>query len=178
MSSYQPSALARRDPSGNGVDASYIAASATIAAALLAAFGAALLFLLGQRAVDRSRKRELCGKAIAEALAWLELPYRIRRRLDDNAETLRAMTDRIHQLQESLLFYSSWLRVELPEAHDDYTSLLGAIKSGTRASIQEAWRMPPLADASGMNIGEIAIDRARIDESLSEFTATVRKHFG
>ena len=103
---------------GGGLDASYIAASATVGAAAIAALVAVTVYLVGQRAVRFDRKRELSGKAIAEALAWLELPYRIRRRVDDAPDTLLGLVDRMHDLQESLLFYRGWLQVELSGSAD------------------------------------------------------------
>jgi hypothetical protein len=164
--------------SDGGVDPSYIAAATTVAVGLIAALSAIGVYVLGQRAASRDRKRELCGKAIAHALAWMELPYRIRRRVDNNPDTLRTLADRIHELQESLLFYSSWLRVELPQAHDEYQSLVNAVKQATRASVRDAWCTNPSAESADMNIEELKVDRAAVDERVSRFTAIVRRRFG
>lgn len=164
--------------SDGGIDPSYIAAAATVAVGLIAALSAVIVHVLGQRAAARARKRELCGKAIADALAWMELPYRITRRIDNNPDTLHALADRIHQLQESLLFYLSWLRVELPEAHHEYQSLVNAVKGATRAAIRDAWRKQPSIEPEDMNIEELQVDRVAVDERVSRFTAIVRRRFG
>ena len=171
-------ALQGQGDNGNALDASYVAAGAAILAAAIAGLAAVFVYERGQRAAANDRKRETCGKAIADALAWMELPYRIRRRLDNDPETLRAMANRIHTTQESLLFYQSWLRVELPEAYDHYAQLVSALKATTRTAMQDAWETEPSAAAADMNIGELTIDRTLVDEALSRLTATIRQHFG
>lgn len=173
------SLLAQATNGGNGgLDPSYIAASATVAAAAIAALVAVMVYVLGQRAARRDRKRELCGKAIAEVLAWLELPYRIRRRVDDAPDTLRGLVDRMHELQESLLFYRGWLQVELPQAHEEYVSLVAAVKAAASSAIQEAWQSLPSSEAKEMNIGEFQIDRTAVEAHLTRLTAIVRERFG
>jgi len=171
-------ALAAADNGGGGLDASYLAPASAILAAAIAALAAVSLHWSGQREVRRDRKRELCGKAIAEALAWMELPYRIRRRVDDNAETLRGLADRMHQLQESLLFYRGWLEVELPEARDEFASLIAAVKTAAGEAIREAWRNPPSPRPEDMNIGELNIETSDVEEALTRLARVMRDHLG
>ncbi len=169
------SALAAAEDAG-GLDASYLAPAATILAAAVAALAAMWLHRSGQRETRRDRKWEMCGKAIREALAWMELPYRIRRRADDDAATLRGLVDRAHQLQESLLFYRGWLEVELPEAGNEYASLVAAVKAAAAEPLQAAWTSPPASRPEDMIIGELIADRTAVDQALTRLTALVRSH--
>lgn len=91
------------------MDAAIVAAMITAAVALLAYVG-------DRYRESLQRRREVAAEAMAHALLWLELPYRIRRRVDDKPETIAAIVERVHGLQEKLVFHSSWLEVELPMA--------------------------------------------------------------
>ena len=59
--------VTRLEPS---VIAALVVGASAVASAVLA-------YLLGQRRTSVERKRTLCAEAIADALQWLELPYRI-----------------------------------------------------------------------------------------------------
>lgn len=171
-------ALAAAEDGGGGFDPSYLVPAGVVLAAAIAAFATVLLHWSNQREVRRDRKRELCGKAIADALAWLELPYRIRRRVDDEPDTLQDLVDRMHQLQESLLFYRGWLQVELPEAHEEFVSVVSAVKAAAASAIQQAWESRPSSEAKDMNIGELQIDRTAVEGHLTRLTEIVRERFG
>ena len=171
-------ALAAAEDGGGGFDPSYLVPAGVVLAAAIAAFATILLHWSNQREVRRGRQRALCGKAISEVLAWLELPYRIRRRVDDAPDTLRGLVDRMHKLQESLLFYRGWLQVELPEAHEEYLSLVAAVKAAASSAIQEAWQSLPSSEAKQMNIGEFQIDRTAVEAHLTRLAAIVRERFG
>ena len=149
-----------------------------IAVAAISVLGALIVYFLTQRAAAHSRKREACASAIADALQWLEIPYRIRRRVDDQPETIAAITGHIHGLQESILFHLSWLRVELPAAHDEYHQLVTAVKTGTGKVIQESWESAPAHDPKNQNLGPIVYDRSRIDVHLERLTNIIRQRFG
>lgn len=166
------------DAGGDGLDPSYLAGAAAILAAAITAVVAILVYTSGQREARRDRKRELCGKAIADALAWMELPHRIRRRVDDDGQTLHQLTGGIHDLQQSLLFYTSWLRVELPEAHEAYEAFVVAIKTATSQHLQDAWQSPPAKTAAGMNVGPLPTDHSEVDDRLAHLTAVITKHLG
>ena len=86
----------------------------SVVAAAIAALVAVLVYFLGQRQASVERKWRGSAEAIADALSWLELPYRIRR-TSDTPETLGALAERVHHLQERLLFHENWLRIEVPQ---------------------------------------------------------------
>ena len=166
------------EPPGDGLDSSYIAAGATIAAAAIAAAVALFLHFLGQRKAVRDRKREICARAVADALDWLELPYRIRRRVDDEPATLKELADRTHDLQEALDFHLSWLRVDLPKAYEKYDGLVSAVKSASASAMAAAWEASPVADPAQMIIGDLGIDKSNVDSRISDLVHEIRHELG
>lgn len=52
------------------------------------------------------------GRALADAIAWLEMPYRVARRTSNSPETLAALVDKHHALQERIEHIS--YRSDLP----------------------------------------------------------------
>ena len=145
-----------------------------VIAAIIAAASAVVVYFLGQRQASLERRRKACAEAVADALAWLELPYRIRRRLDNTKEALGALVERIHHLQERLAFHESWLRVELPQAHKIYRELLDSVRASARSALQDAWRASPMSDAAEMNIGDLGLQP--VDSLVESFSQEVRKH--
>jgi hypothetical protein len=106
-------------------------------------------------AAAQDRKREMCARALGDALAWLELPYRIRRRKDDSPETLALLAGHAHSLQEKLLFHSAWLRIELPSTAPLYDTLVSSLKALCQEPLEQAWRTPPPARPEQMNLGPL-----------------------
>lgn len=155
------------------VDAAYISLVGTICAAAVAAMAAVFLHFLSVRRTLRDRKRETCAQAITDALAWLELPYRIRRRSDDTSVTIAGLVNRMHDLQERLLLHESWLRVELPEAHASYCALVRAAKDAVRDTLRGAWGSPPAARPTDQNLDDLAIPS--VDCEVLSFATQVRR---
>jgi len=150
-------------------------AAGSVVAASIAAFVGVLVYFLGSRHSALERKRDECARAIADALAWLELPYRIRRRQDDSGETLAALAQRLHDLHERLLFHENWLRVELPGAEEKYRALVGAVKLAAVQALQEAWTSPPVSEPAGMNIGDLQVETEHVDSAVRAFSDELKR---
>ena len=136
---------------------------------------ATLAYLLGQRRISVERKRTLCAEAIADALQWLELPYRIRRRPDGTPQTLTALGDRINDLRERLQFHEKWLRIEIPQSVESYQRLVGEVKAAAGQEIGNAWNASPAQSASDMNVGQLSITRDGVDLAVEDFSVEVVK---
>ena len=147
----------------------------SVVAALIAVVGAVVAYLLGQRQAALERKRKSCAQAIADALQWLELPYRIRRRPDDAAETLSSLGERINNLREQLEFHEKWLRIEIPGSAQRYSRLVKEVRVAAGAAIEDAWRTCPVKSAGDMNIGALDINRDQVEEAVEEFSSAVVK---
>lgn len=137
--------------------------------------GAVLAYLLGQRRTSVERKRTLCAEAIADALKWLELPYRIRRRPDNTPQTLTVLGDRINDLRERLQFHEKWLRIEIPQSVASYRRLVEEVMAAARQEIEDAWTASPAESSSDMNIGQLSIIRDGVDAAVEDFSSEVVK---
>jgi hypothetical protein len=78
--------------------------------------------LVGQALVrlrdSRDRRRDEYGRAFAAAMAWLEFPYRIARRVSDDDDVRGALVDAMHKTQEEIYYHQGWLRTASPEICD------------------------------------------------------------
>ena len=157
--------VTRLEPS---VIAALVVGASAVASAVLA-------YLLGQRRTSVERKRTLCAEAIADALQWLELPYRIRRRPDNTPQTLAALGDRINDLRERLQFHEKWLRIEIPQSVASYQRLVEEVIAAAGQEIENAWNASPAHSASNMNVGQLSITRDRVDAAVEDFSAEVVK---
>ena len=136
-------------------DTSLWGPAATVAAAAVTALLAVLVYALRAAAAAQDRKREMCARALADALAWLELPYRIRRRRDDSPDTLARLVSHAHALQEKLVFHRAWLRIELPDSAPLYDRLVSSLKALCEDPLRDAWRASPPTRPEQMNLGPL-----------------------
>ena len=129
--------------------------------------------VLNQIGSARERQRQEYAKALQTAVRWVELPYRIHRRKDNDQETKAALASVIHELQEDFGFYDAWLSVEAPRVAEKYGPLRQKVKSQTEPHIQAAWNEAPAPDTT-MNIGP----RYQVDFAAeqAEFIKAVRLH--
>lgn len=153
-------------PDGRDLLTQLIALGAVAAGAALTYF-----FAIRQRRMDE--KKATCARAVTNAVAWLELPYRIRRRVNDNSDTLHAIADHMHELQERLLFDQNWMLIELSQATDAYAALVDAVKRGAEQPIRDAWLAPPIQNPKEMNVGSLGIPSVELE--LNKFAHEVRR---
>jgi hypothetical protein len=147
-----------------------------VTAALIAAAGALLLAIL--RALTwiinapRDRRRDLYGRAYQDAMAWLEMLYRIRRRGNDDSSD-RELVERFHSAQERIDHHRGWLGSESRYLARSYCRLVRAIKHETEPLIQAAWQQP------GRPPGQPTSDDERhpmIEQYSLDFLTDVRLH--
>lgn len=119
----------------------------------------ALLTALATTAVARSnaaadRRRVRYAEAVATLVAWIELPYRVRRRTSDDPTTLTALADRGHELQERMAFDQAWINtqsVDVGEAYKEARVSIGPLVGG---AVRSAWDSPPVTSPSEMNLDD------------------------
>lgn len=129
-------------------------------------------FTVRQKLIDDRRKS--CAQAIADALAWREFPYRVRRRQDDELSTRTALVERMHSLQEALYYHENWLRIEMPHAQPHYARLVDKVKRTTEHQLKEAWGATPAPREGTMNIGDLGIES--VDGDVHVFAEAARSH--
>ena len=117
------------------------AQSALIAAAITAAIGLAgviYVSVVGRKAEERNRRRDLYSQGYRSALAWCEAIYRVRRRASDGSED-RELVKNFHAMQEDIAYYQGWLAMETPELGRAYRVFVKAVMAQCRSLLQDAW---------------------------------------
>jgi hypothetical protein len=120
----------------------------------------------------RDRRRDLHGRAYQDAMAWLEMLYRIRRRPEDGSGD-RELIVRFHELQEHIDYHRGWLGSESRFLARSYCRLVDAIKRASEPLIQEAWTEEPRTSGAPAPDGERHPD---IDADSLDFLTDVRLH--
>lgn len=147
-----------------------IAALLLSSSAVAAAFGAV-------RAGAAARRQEYTAAA-RTLTAWAEYPYRIRRRTSDRPETLAALADRGHDLQEQMADRQAWCSAEHPLLGRVYEHLRSQLASNINSAIEQAWQASPVTTPAQMLLGTSFPVDTRAGELLACFNACVRERFG
>jgi len=98
------------------------------------------------------RRRDRYAQAVQTLVAWIEFPYRVRRRTDDTLDTLKALADLGHDLQERLAGHQAWIAAEHPRLATTYAATRATITNHVRPAVQEAWEAAPAATPAAMNL--------------------------
>jgi len=143
-------------------------------AATLAA--AAVSFSLGRWNDATARRREGYSAGTRELVAWVEYPYRIRRRTSDDLPVLSLLADLGHEHQENLRYRQTWIAAEnrwvatvFTEVRSDLAAILGA-------SCNDAWDSGPIRAAGDMTLG--AWGPKDVELHLERFENAVGFRFG
>jgi hypothetical protein len=145
--------------------------------AVYAALITAAVALFGQ-AVSRiwearDRRRDEYSEAFATAMEWTEFPYRIARRLSNDAEAVAPIVAAMHQSQERICFHTNWLGTLSEDMGNTYSSLVNAVKTKSAPHIQTAWKQEPAPVPEGMILGNaFPID---VTIEVDEFARQIRR---
>ena len=99
-----------------------------------------------------NRRRDRYAEAIQTLVAWIEFPYRVRRRTDDTPATLKLLADIGHDLQERLAGHQAWIATEHPRLAKTYAATRATITEQVGSAAQQAWDSPPMATPADMNL--------------------------
>ncbi|HTC69111.1 MAG TPA: hypothetical protein VK662_06025 [Acidothermaceae bacterium] len=124
---------------------------------ILAILGSSLVTALVSAALGNLRasatlRRDRYAEAVRTLVAWNEYPYRIRRRVDDNPETLDKLASLGHDLQERLGASRAWIAGESSALRDVYDGCIGDLNRAVSPACREAWQSAPVTSAAGMNL--------------------------
>lgn len=97
-------------------------------------------------------RREGYANAVRSLIAHGEYPYRVRRRVSDDADVLSALVERGHDLQEQLAACRTWVASEHPVLGRLFEAALATIDTSVGPAIKDAWNSPPISAAAGMNL--------------------------
>ena len=116
--------------------------------------GAAATSFLGRWAEATNRRRDAYAGAIQALVAWVEYPYRIRRRTADDPGELARLANAGHDLQERLRCHQMWVTAESAYAGRGYRATLKRISSLVGPCCNEAWNTSPIVVAADMSLGQ------------------------
>lgn len=114
---------------------------------------AATVSLNNLRAASEVRRLRY-AEVVQSIGAWVEYPYRIRRRVDNAPATLSELAGQGHSLQERLALNRAWVAAESRAVSAVLEDCLNSLAGEVGASCQDAWRTEPVSRADQMNLGD------------------------
>lgn len=108
--------------------------------------------VLGNLRAASTARREGYANAVRSLIARGEYPYRVRRRVSDDAYVLSALVERGHDLQEQLAACRTWVASEHRVLGQLFEKALTTIDTTVGPAIKDAWDNPPISSATGMNL--------------------------
>jgi hypothetical protein len=147
-----------------------------ILVALVGLAGAVLGALVSQWGAERQRRREAYAAAVRTLISWAEYPYRIRRRPDDEPETLTRVTELGHTLQEDVRYHQTWIAAENTQVGQLYREVSRRVIAVGREACRDAWRLPPVPTASAMNLN--GWGPPSVDAHIVVLQAAISNRFG
>jgi hypothetical protein len=151
------------------------AQGAVVAAAIAAVIGLAgaiYVSVVGRKAEERNRRRDLYSQGYRSALAWCEAIYRVRRRASDGSED-RELVKNFHAMQEDIAYYQGWLAMETPELGRAYRVFVKAVMAQCRSLLQDAWTRPGREPTEPTPGDEV---HPQIDASARVFERDMQEH--
>ena len=134
---------------GGSTDVWLTVAVAFLGSSLLAGL---ITNLLGNLRAAASARRDGYANAVRSLIARAEYPYRVRRRISDDAEVLAGLVERGHNLQEQLAACRTWVSSENRGVGAIFESALSAIDATVNPNTADAWNQPPITAATRMNL--------------------------
>ncbi len=124
-----------------------------------------------------ARRRAGYAACVKALVAYGELPYRIRRRTSDNAEELSRLANLGHDIQEDLRCQRAWVRSENRWVGERLDEVVDNMRTHIGPASREAWDLPPVKKASGMNLKEWG-PRVAVDIEIARFERAMLNRFG
>lgn len=124
-----------------------------------------------------NQRRQLYAEAVRTLVAWIEFPYRVRRRSDDEAGTLHELTSIGHDIQERLALHKAWMSAEHSGMALAYAESVKKVSLVVSLALREAWDSPFVSKPSEMNLGEWGPGR-ECGCTVEEFQSLISLRFG
>lgn len=108
--------------------------------------------VLGNLRAAATARREGYANAVRSLISRGEYPYRVRRRVSDDADVLSELVERGHDLQEQLAACRTWVASENRVLGTLFEAALAAIDGTVGPAINDAWNQSPITVAAEMNL--------------------------
>lgn len=151
-----------------------MAAWVPIVTAFVAAVTASIGYFLTDRAKLIERRQETYARALLAVHTYKKLPYRIRRRTDDTAETRASLGTLISDVERDLDYFNALLDLDAPDVARRFRALAAKVRQQGTAQREAAWGKPPIASATDMAFSDsYPIDDQYQQEACQE---AMRRH--
>lgn len=144
---------------------------------VVAALTAAATLMLTRASDAVNRRRDRYAQAFETLVAWIEFPYRVRRRTSDDAATLAALAAVGHALQERMACHQAWIATENSAVAAQYSETRASVGGAVGSAIVEAWTLGPVDNPAGMNLGDWGPGPACAD-AMTAFQRAIENRFG
>lgn len=129
------------------------AEGATILAAAIAALIAVVGYTVQRKIARRSERADLYGKAIGAVEAYLEGPYRIRRKINDSANWF-AISNALSDTKTTISHHVALLEMHAPnDVQIAYRAFETAALQEAGPQMTAAWHMPPITTHTAIPLG-------------------------
>jgi hypothetical protein len=139
--------------------------------------GVALTLGVNGRRGERDRRRSTHARALEAVVAYLQMPYAIRRRRHErehaSAERVR-LTDTFREVQAELAFCEALMRTDRdPVVRDAYATLVGRLRADAGGEASRAWEIPPIERDDQMGMQDVHDALSHVREEQERFERTV-----
>lgn len=148
--------------------------SAPVIAAIITGFVALLGLAVNQYRARQDQRRKDFAEALAAVERYAELPYRILRRQGSSPEVREKLAEKIHEIQQDLLFYKGWIRIQDQKVADAYDALLSATRREAGSAMSEAWKAAPRSSDAEMPLGK-PFDFPEMRQKRNDYVFVVRQ---
>jgi hypothetical protein len=143
--------------------------------ALIGLVGVAVTLLFNAWRADRERRRAERARAVAAVVAYLQMPYAIRRRRHEeeqaSAERVR-LTETFREVQAELAYAEALMHSD-PDltVRDSYSSLVATLREVAGGEAIKAWDTPPITSDAQMGLGDVHAALASVRDAQQRFEA-------
>lgn len=126
-------------------------------------------------------RREHYAEAIRSLYRLREMPYRIRRRMSDEADVLGDLASRLHDLQEDVDYWRAWTANEHGVMGRAFHSAASEVRAEVSPCIDTAWQQAHLQHAKDMvlkNSEGGLFDLSVATSAIERFASLTRHRFG
>jgi hypothetical protein len=113
---------------------------------------AAITMIAGRWTHAIDRRRDAYAAAIATLVAWVEYPYRIRRRTSDDPAELARLAALGSDLQEQLRRHQTWITTESKWVATIYRQAITQVSARVSPANRDAWTSPAVTTPAAMNL--------------------------
>jgi hypothetical protein len=145
---------------------------------LLAVISIIVTAALARSSEATNRRRDGYAAAVTTLVAWIEFPYRVRRRTSDSPEELARLANLGHDLQERLSCHATWIASECEWLGRRYSATRDGITAAVGPASIEAWRSAAVTTAGDMVLGNNWGPGAVSQPLVGEFQHLVIWRFG